>query len=205
MLSGKTRFMHALLRRMKNILVHPKAEWQVIKDETTTLKQVIVGYVAVLASVPLAVSVLEAIVFGSGTTGSVSSFSMGSLLMGYVLWYLMIIIDIVILGAIINALVTGQGSSQNQGFKIAAYSATPLMLVGIAHSLPKAAWLAYVAILYSVYLLFLGISSLTAVGQRKAAWLAVSSFLAASVIVGILNLFEYLFESYLMRKFMLPG
>ncbi len=205
MLSGKTRFMHALLSRMKNILVHPKAEWQVIKDETKTLKQVIVGYVAVLAAVPLAVSGLEAIEFGSGTTGNGSSFSMGSLLMEYVPWYLMIIIDIMILGSIINALIPGQGSSQNQGFKIAAYSATPLMLVGIARSLPKAAWLAYVAILYSVYLLFLGISSLTAVGQRKAAWFAIASFLAASVIVGILNLFEYLFESYLMRKLILPG
>lgn len=197
--------MKALMVRVKNILIHPNIEWQVIKDETTTEKQVIVGYVAGLAAVPVAVSVIEAIAFGSGTTGGVPSASMGSLLMRYVLWYFMIVIDIMILGAIINVFVTGRGSPKNQGLKIAAYSATPLLLVGIVLSLPRAGWLAYVAILYSVYLLSLGISLLMEIRQSKAAWYAVASFLAAGVIVGVLNLFEYLFESYLTRTFILPG
>jgi hypothetical protein len=41
--------------------------------------------------------------------------------------------------------------------------------------------------------------------QSKAAWYAVASFTAAGVIVGVLNMFEYLFESYLARTFILPG
>ncbi|HET6365526.1 MAG TPA: hypothetical protein VF819_00705 [Nitrospira sp.] len=41
--------------------------------------------------------------------------------------------------------------------------------------------------------------------HSKAAWYAVESFMAAGVTVGVLNLFEYLFESYLARTFILPG
>jgi uncharacterized membrane protein len=199
--------MKVLLTRVKNILLHPRTEWQVIKDEPTTFKQLIVGYVAVLAAVPPAVSVIETMVFGFGGKSNFQFASMGSLFMGYALWYVMIVVDVIILGVIINAFVMPSGSRHNgrQGLDLAAYSATPLFLVGIVISIPRLGWLEYVAILYSLYLLYLGISSLMDIKQSKAAWYAVASFTAAGVIVGVLNMFEYLFESYLARTFILPG
>jgi hypothetical protein len=72
-------------------------------------------------------------------------------------------------------------------------------------SIPGMGWLVYGALLYSVYLLNLGIRSLLDMEHRMAAWYAIASFMAAGVIVGVLNLFEYLFESYLARMFILPG
>ncbi len=119
----------------------------------------------------------------------------------------MIVVDIIILGAIINAFVTKGGSQQagRAGLKVAAYSATPLFLVGIVVSIPGMGWLVYGAVLYSVYLLYLGIRSFLDREHSEAAWYAVASFMAAGVIVGVLNLFEYLFESYLARTFILPG
>jgi fumarate reductase subunit C len=72
-------------------------------------------------------------------------------------------------------------------------------------SIPGMGWFAYGAVLYSVYLLYLGIRSLLDMVHSKAAWYAVASFMAAGVIVVVLNLFEYLFESYLARTFILSG
>ncbi len=66
-------------------------------------------------------------------------------------------------------------------------------------------WLGYGAVIYSVYLLYLGIGSLLDMEHSKAAWYAVASFMTTGVIVGVLNLLEYLFESYLARTFILPG
>jgi hypothetical protein len=207
MLSERTTPGKALLIRAKNILIRPKNEWYAIKDEMTTYKQIIVGYVAVLAAVPLATSVIETIALGSGAKHGDRFVSTGSLFMGYALWYVMIVVDIVILGAIINAFVTPSGSRRDGrvGLKVAAYSATPLFLVGIMVSIPRMGWLVYGALLYSVYLLYLGIRSLLGMERSKAAWYAVAAFMAAGVIVGVLNLFEYLFESYIARTFILPG
>jgi hypothetical protein len=207
MLSERTASMKAFLIRAKNILISPKNEWHAIKDEPATYKQVIAGYVAVLAAVPLAISAIEIIAFGSGVKHGDRFASIGSLFMRYALWYVMIVVDIVILGAIITAFVTPGGSQQDgrAGLKVAAYSATPLFMVGIVVSIPGMGWLAYGAVLYCVYLLYLGIRSLLDMEHRKAAWYAVASFMAAGVIIGVLNLFEYLFESYLARTFILQG
>jgi len=207
MLSERTTSVKAFLIRAKNILISPKNEWHVIKDEPTTCKQVITGYVAVLAAIPLAISAIESIVFGLGVKHSDRFASIGSLFMGYALWYVMIVVDIIIFGAIISVFVTPGGSRQDgrAGIKVAAYSATPLFLVGIVVSIPGMGWLAYGAVLYCVYLLYLGIRILLDMEHSKAAWYAATSFMAAGVIVGVLNLFEYLLESYLARTFILPG
>jgi len=199
--------MKALLIRVKNILIRPKDEWQVIKDEPTTRKQVIAGYVAVLAAVPLVISLIETVAFGSGVKRSDRLASISFLFMGYALWYIMIVIDIIILGAIINAIADPGGSRRDgrSGLTVAAYSSTPLFLVGMVVSIPGMGLLVYGTVLYSVYLLYLGIRHLLDVEQGRAAWYAVASFMVAGVIIGALNLFEYLFESYLARSFILPG
>jgi len=199
--------MKAFLIRAKNILISPKNEWRAIKGEPATYKQVIAGYVAVLAAVPLAISAIETIAFGSGVKHGDRFASIGSLFMRYALWYVMIVVDIIILGAIITAFVTPGGSQQDgrAGLKVAAYSATLLFMVGIVVSIPGMGWLAYGAVLYCVYLLYLGIRSLLDMEHSKAAWYAAASFMAAGVIIGVLNLFEYLFESYLARTFILQG
>jgi hypothetical protein len=207
MLSERTTSMKAFLIRAKNILISPKNEWRAIKGEPATYKQVIAGYVAVLAAVPLAISAIETIAFGSGVKHGDRFASIGSLFMRYALWYVMIVVDIIILGAIITAFVTPGGSQQDgrAGLKVAAYSATLLFMVGIVVSIPGMGWLAYGAVLYCVYLLYLGIRSLLDMEHSKAAWYAAASFMAAGVIIGVLNLFEYLFESYLARTFILQG
>jgi hypothetical protein len=207
MLSERTISMKAFLIRAKNILINPKNEWHAIKDEQATYKQVIASYVAVLAAVPLAISAIETIAFGSGVKHGDRFASIGSLFMRYALWYVMIVVDIIILGAIITAFVTPGGSQHDgrAGLKVAAYSATPLFIVGIVVSIPGMGWLAYGAVLYCVYLLYLGIRSLLDLEHSKAAWYAVASFMAAGVIIGVLNLFEYLFESHLARAFIPQG
>ena len=64
-------------------------------------------------------------------------------------------------------------------------------------------WTVYVAILYSIYLLYLGIAGIAGTSKKQTAGYVVASFLAAAVLVGVMNLFEYFFESFVVNKLVL--
>ncbi|MGE5172635.1 MAG: Yip1 family protein [Betaproteobacteria bacterium] len=192
--------MNALLLRVKNILIRPRHEWQAIKDEPATYAGIIFRYVGFLAAVPPAAAVVGKVVFDRGIVGNAVHNPLSYVIAANILWYIMIIVNVLITGAVITAVAAAFGSAWSglRGLKIAAYSFTPLFIVGVPIVIPRLGWLAYVAIAYSVYLVYLGINSLLEIKQGKAAWHAIASFLTAGAIVGTLNMFEYMLESYLI-------
>lgn len=194
--------MKALLLRAKNILVHPRYEWRVINDEPTTYAGVIFRYVSILAVIPPAAAVAGRIIFDIPIPNSTPTSSVTYLVLTNMLWYCMYILNVVIVGAIISAILTTPGSRWNalRGLKVAAYSFTPLFIAGFVAVLPRMSWIVNAAILYSIYLLYLGIRGLAAAGRKQAIGYTVASFLSAAVIVGVMNLFEYFFESLVVNK-----
>ncbi len=194
--------MKALLLRVKNILVRPRHEWRVINDESMTYTDVIFRYVSILAVIPPAAAVAGRIIFASHIPNSTPTSSVTYLVLTNMLWYCMYILNVVIVGAIISAIVTAPGSRWNalRGLKVAAYSFTPLFIAGFIAAFPRTGWIINAAIIYSIYLLYLGIRELAAAGKKQAIGYAVASFLSAVVIVGVMNLFEYFFESLVVNK-----
>lgn len=199
---GEKEFIRALLVRVLNILIRPRDEWRAIRDEPKTYSAVIFHYIAILAVIPPATAVIDGIVFGSLAVKKSSLFFLSYLLLPNVLWYGISIINVVITGAIITAVVRASESrwSSLEGLKIAAYSFTPLFMAGVLAFVPGMNWIVYVAILYSVYLLFLGIMGLAVTGKKQAIGYTIAVFFATSVILGIMNLLEYFFETTLLNK-----
>lgn len=192
--------MTGLLLRIRNILFRPQQEWHAIRDEAATYQQILFGYVAVLAAVPPSAAVLERLLFGAKVAGSQP---LGYVLAANLLWYLVIILNMVITAVVFTAMIISSERrwTDLRGLKLAAYSFTPLFLVSGIVIVPRLNWLIYGAILYSIYLLTLGIVTMIQSGKGKSAWLAVASCLAAGVIVGFLNGLEYMLESYIMQRF----
>jgi len=198
---GEKESIRALLIRVKNILTRPQDEWRVIRDEPKTYSGIIFRYVAILAAIPPAAAVIDGIVFDAPPPQNALLASLSRLLLQDVMWYGISIINVVITGAIITAVVRASGSRWGglQGLKIAAYSFTPLFMAGVLAVIPGMNWIVYAAILYSVYLVYLGIIGLADTGRKQAIGYAVVSFFSASVFLGIMNLFEYFFETTLFN------
>ena len=85
-----------------------------------------------------------------------------------------------------------------RGLRLASFSFTPLFLAAVPAIIPRLTWLFYPAIAYSLYLLYLGIRTMTGAAQGKAVARAVISFFTAVLIVGGLNGLEYMLESFLV-------
>jgi hypothetical protein len=114
----------------------------------------------------------------------------------------MYVLNVVIAGAVITAIITTPESrwSGVKGFKIAAYSFTPFFIAGLIAVFPKMGWIVYVAILYSICLLYQGIVGLSSARRTRAAGYTVASFLSAAIIVSVMNLFEYVLETFVTSR-----
>src|SRR5512135_3353030 len=100
----------AFLIRMKNILIRPRDEWRAIKDEPKTYSAVIFHYVAIFAAIPPAAAIIDGIIFGGPVSKNAIFPFLGYLLLPNLLWYGVSIINVVITGAIITAVVTAAES-----------------------------------------------------------------------------------------------
>jgi len=202
MLRQGTCLMKELLSRVRNVLIRPGAEWRVIKDEPVTYQEIMLRYVCVLAAVPPVAAVISRAVFDAPIPGGSIITILKQLFVANLLWYCMSIMNVVITGAVITAVTSHADSrwSGLRGLKISAYSFTPLFAAGLLAVIPHMAWSVNVAILYGLYTLYLGIRILSALPAWRAAWYAGVSFTAAAIIVGVLNFFEYMLESFVAEK-----
>jgi hypothetical protein len=187
------------LKRVKNLLFHPRREWEIIKEEQTSYQRLISSYLGIIAAIPPAAAVAERVLFDRGIAGSSP---LGYVVAANILWYFVIIVNVLITAAVITAVACKDetGWISLKGFKLAVYSFTPTFLVCILMIIPRLNWFIYASILYSLYLLYLGIRSMAGVEQGKAAWYAAASVLASGLIVGVMNMFEYLLESFIASK-----
>jgi hypothetical protein len=197
----RTITMKALLNRMINILIRPRDEWLLIKDEPATYAKLLLTYVIPLAAIPPLAVIAGSFVFSENLPNN----ALAHLLITNLLWYCMYVLNVVVVGAVITAIVTASDARWTglQGFKVAAYSFTPLFIAGFVAVLPKMGWMIYAAVLYSIYLIYLGIMAITGTSKKRSAGYAVVSFLAAAVLVGVMNLGEYFLESFVVNKFVL--
>ena len=189
--------MTALLKRIRNILIHPEAEWQVIRDEPASFGSVILRYVTPLAALVPISTVMQWVIFDRKVpNGALWLSFVKYLLLSNLLWFCMDIINVVVTGVVISTIMAIADSQWRGllGLRLAAYSFTPLFITGFLALIPFMAWSLVPGILYGIYILYKGIYTLSSVRGMKSVLYAGMSFLAAAVIVGVMNLFEYMME-----------
>lgn len=178
-----------LVDRVKNILLTPRTEWDVIAAEATPTPQLVTGYV-----LPLAALAAIAGFIGTALLGRMFGVSFGILysLVMLVFSLVMAVVMVFVVGFIIEALAPSFGGQKNhaQALKVAAYAYTPVWIASLVTVIPLLGILVLLGAIYAVYLLYLALPRLMGAPQDKAAgYTAVVVIIAivASVIIGAIG------------------
>jgi hypothetical protein len=155
----------SLVNRVRDILMTPKTEWEVIDAEPSTIGSIYASYVAILAAIGPVASLIGQQVFGLYGFKPSMTYSVTMA----VLMYVVALVSVFVSSLIIDALAPSFGGTKDsvKAFKVAAYSATAAWVAGIFGIIPMLGILAIVG-LYSLYLLYLGLPRLMRVAQDKA-------------------------------------
>jgi Yip1 domain len=171
---------HGLIQRATNILLHPKAEWDVIAAEPATVQSIFI-YAAVLAGIAalarLAHGLMPFCFFVACYTPNPVFAVISS-----VVYYIVTLAGVFVVGLIIDALATGFGGEKNQvqAMKAAVYSWTAAWLAGIFIVVPWLGLLLSLLGLYSIYLLYVGLPRTMKAPEQQAV-----GYTAVVVILGI--------------------
>lgn len=152
-----------LVDRVKNIIVTPKTEWDVIAAEPTPPKQLVMTYVLPLAAIAAVAGFISASLIGTSFLGGTyrTPFVWGLVLAIY--QFVMAVVSCFVVGFIIDALAPNFGGQKNfeQAFKVAVYAYTPGWLGQVLGIIPLLGWLLGLLLaLYGLYLLYLGLPRL---------------------------------------------
>ena len=171
-----------LIDRVKNILITPKTEWDVIESETTNPQTLLMGYVLPLAVMATAGTFLQGLLFPG-----LSSFTF--YIATAVVVFLTQAISFYISTYIVDALATSFGSEKdiNKSAQLVAYSGTPSYIAGLLSFIPVIGSLLSVAAwLYGIYLMYLGIGPLKKSPEDKKIVYMIVSYLIIIVVYFIL-------------------
>jgi hypothetical protein len=190
MATNPTGGTHAsLVDRAKNIIMRPNAEWPVIEAEPSTIRDIYMSYVVILAAIPPIAGAIGQLVFGFRFFGIVYRPSPVHVISQAIIQYLLSLAMVYVLALIIEALAPSFGGTKDRlaAFKVAAYSWTAAWLAGIFGIIPQLAILGIVG-LYSLYLLYTGLPVLMKVPADKAVVYALAVIVAAIVLFFIIGI-----------------
>jgi len=169
-----------IIERVKNILITPKKEWDVVAAEEGTLQSVLMTYV-----IPLSVIAAAASLIGWGLIGkSYGAFGFNVTVKGWDIGikYGLIALVSSVAGYLITSFVVdmlapsfGSEKNLNRSAQFVGYSFTPAMVGGIFNIFPVVAWLGGLLGLYGIYLMYLGLGPVKKTPEdKKVVYLVVS-------------------------------
>jgi hypothetical protein len=173
----------SLMERAKHILVQPKTEWPVIEAEQTTTGKLYTNYIIPLAAIGPVATAIGWSLFGYGFGGLFGIAFAAALKYGVAI-YLLSLAGVFGLAWIIDALAPTFGAQKNQiqALKVAAYSYTAAWVGGIFFLFPSIALLVLLPVLYSCYLLFLGLPVLMKAPEDRLPGYTMVVILAAFIL-----------------------
>jgi hypothetical protein len=175
-----------LMERVKMILTSPKTEWEAVEKEQTSLKELYMGYILLLAAISPVAGFLKMSVLGinvpfMGTYRPGFGASVGSMVFRYVLT----LVGVYLVALIVNMLAPSFGGKKDdmQALKTVAYAYTAAWVAGIAQLVPWAGMLILLAgSVYSFYLLYLGLPVTMKCPPEKSMGYTVVSIIAAIIL-----------------------
>jgi hypothetical protein len=175
-----------LMERAKMILTSPKTEWDAIEKEQTTLKELYMGYILLLAAIGPVAGFLKMSVIGihvplMGTYRPGFGASLGSMVFHYALT----LAGVYLMALIVNMLAPSFGGKKDdmQALKTVAYAYTAAWVAGFAQFVPWVGMLILLAgSVYSVYLLYLGLPVTMKCPPEKSMGFTLVSIIAAIIL-----------------------
>ncbi|MFW5824802.1 MAG: Yip1 family protein [Marinobacter sp.] len=175
------------------LLAHPDEEWEAIRNESESVTKLYFGHILLLALIPVAAAFYGTTQVGWQVGGSqVIRLTPESALQLSTLAYLAMLAGVYIMGKFIDFFAATYEVSETtpRGVTLAAYTATPIFLLGVTAVYPNI-WVnmavGIAAIAYAVYLLYEGLPILMKIPEERGFMFA-SSVLTVGLVmfVGLL-------------------
>lgn len=173
-----------LVERVKNILITPKTEWDVINGETETPISLLPKYVIIMALIPAIAAFIGYGLIGVSYFGiKVSGMNWG--LSMAIQMFVQSILSYFICTYVIDALAPTFKSEKNLGksAQLVAYATTASAVAGIFYILPALSFLLILG-LYGIYLFYIGLPKLKKTPQDQVVVYMIVSALVI-IVVGI--------------------
>ncbi|MEP7237489.1 MAG: Yip1 family protein [Ferruginibacter sp.] len=172
-----------IIERIKNILITPKTEWEVINGETATPQSLLMSYVLPLSIVSAIGPILSGLLFG-GILG------MKFFIITAVIGLVVSAVGFYVTTIVVDMLAPSFGSEKNMGksAQLIAYSSTPSYIAGLLSFIPVIGWiLPFAAWAYGIYLMYLGIGPIKKTPEDKKIVYMIVAYvimIAISLILG---------------------
>lgn len=155
------------------LLTHPDRAWESIRQDSESVTRLYLGHVLLLALIPALAGFIGTTQIGWQIgDGPVTRLSIESALTLSILFYAAMLAGIFILGKFIDFFAATYGAAERtpRGVTMAAYTATPIFLIGVIAVYPNI-WVnmlaGLVAISYAVYLLYEGLPILMKIPEDR--------------------------------------
>lgn len=181
-----------IVNQAKDIILKPKVALKQLKDEKIT-KQDLLIYLGIMA-----IPGLIGIIVGYGIVGL--SFGWGFSSWSYrlpigwaVAWgiaqYILTIIGVIVFGYVFNMLAPSFSSKQNlmQSMKLVAYAITPVLLAGIFNIYPPIGLITFLALIYSLYILYIGLPIYMGTPEDKRIIYIIVSIVVYAIIMSAIS------------------
>lgn len=178
-----------LLKRAAAIIVKPREEWLIIKDENTPIEDLFARYAIILAAIPVLAAFIGQAIFGRPTLSGYVPLALKENLKQATLSYILSLTGVYLLAYIIDVLAPFFGAKRDLpgSMKIAVYSRTATWVSGILLLFPGLTLLAVVAGFYTIFLLYTGMKILKEVPPgRMGGYFAAVFFSSIIIFMGIM-------------------
>lgn len=175
--------LNKVIQRVRSLLVSPRAEWPVIAAEPATIADLYRDYIMIMAAIPPVCQFIKTSILGYAWHGfRVYRVGIGPGLTSAVLEYIVTLLAVYLLAVIIESLAPNFAGQPDrvQALKAAGYSYTAAWVAGFAQILPGLYGLfALAGVIYSIFLLYLGLpSTMKVLPERAAGYTAVTAIIA---------------------------
>jgi hypothetical protein len=178
-----------LVDRVKNLILTPAKEWEVIKGESWTVADLFTKYAIILAGIPAIAGLIGYSLFGFSYGFGSFKLPIGTSITWAVLTYILSLVGVFVLGFIIDALAPSFGSTKDlvASLKVAVFSSTPGWVAGILNIFPTIGILVAIASIYGLVLLYMGLERVKSVPKDKMVGYFVVIIIAAILVYVVIG------------------
>ncbi|MFN5129569.1 MAG: Yip1 family protein [Sphingomonadaceae bacterium] len=186
----------SIVERAKNIIFKPTDEWNIIAAEPATIGRLFTGYAMPLALILVASEILFVGLLGisaadmMGLGGGIMSIGMSAIAGMAVVGFVLSLVTLFVMGTIVKLVSPSfNGTSDKvQAMKLMTYASTPSWVVALVSWIPfLGALLYFAAIVYAVYLIYLGLHPVLGVPKEKIAGFTVVIVLIYLVLALVIS------------------
>ena len=176
-----------VLQHIWGLFTNPRKEWEAIRDDECTIGKCYAAHVLILAAIPPISGFIGTTQFGWQIgAGDPVMLDMQKAGLFAALYYLAMLVGVFSMGWMIQWMADTYGAKPqlSQSVVLAAYTATPLLLIGLMELYPVL-WLNMVvgipALAYTVYLLYTGVPVMMGISEERG-FLFSSAVLAVGLV-----------------------